>query len=214
RADPTFADQAPPEPSRGVASAQERYRTGAARRHPGAARGGGDQPSALLRARVGSAGFRARGPHRQGRRHDPLDEDTVRDPLDVVDRRRLDVDTQDLETDMIGAPRAMLTHPLVDRSHVSGGNDRIHELVATALTQMAISPAETAQIVRVVLEVQIALHVPPPRLAGRDSVTREHDRLLHRKERRRPEPFAGEPRGRREDQPSVSEDLLAAEAFR
>src|SRR5947207_9467627 len=77
----------------------------------------------------------------------------------------------------------MLVDTRADRIDITPRDDRVDERVAAAAGEIPVLPAETAQVIRVVVEIEIALHVATGRGTRHLRIAREHGGLLDREER-------------------------------
>ena len=83
---------------------------------------------------------------------------------------RIRVHSQHLHANVIGAVRDVLVDPRADRADVAPRDDRVHERVAAFAAQIRIAPADTSEVVRVVIEREVALHVPSRGRASHDGI--------------------------------------------
>src|SRR5688572_6241767 len=93
---------------------------------------------------------------------------------------------------MIRAVREMLLDARADRICVAPGDDRVHQRVAALARQIGVAPADAPQVVRIVVERQVALHMLARRRTGGARVFREDRGLFDGKERSRTELLARE----------------------
>src|SRR5438445_1374473 len=179
RADPRFGHAPADRTARRDAAAEKRDRASAARRHSRASRRRGGEPASLYRAGLGPAWIHADRAAGEGRGL----EHRLRDAFEVRLGRARRLKAQHLETDMVGAAFGVFADALLDRAGTAPGDDRVDQLVAAPFGEISVGPAETAQIVHVVVELEIALHVPPRGRARDRRVLAQNDGLLDREER-------------------------------
>src|SRR5207249_6815358 len=106
--------------------------------------------------------------------------------------RRAQVDADDLDGDVVRAATEVVVDALLDRGGVSPYGDGVDDRVAAAVRDVRVGPTKTAQVVRVVVQLEVPLHVSPRGRARDDRVGGEDRGLLDREERTGAELFARE----------------------
>ena len=84
---------------------------------------------------------------------------------------------------MIGAALPVIADPLPQRAGAAPRHEGIDQPIAPVVGEVRVRPAEAPEVVRVVVEAEVALRVTPRGLPGHRGIVAQQHRLLNREQR-------------------------------